>query len=269
MKININITRLSIGLKAFFFEYRKDVKTILLVIFAWFIVTNIYPTSVLYQYFLAEDPKSVMSQLTEKLIAGNYKFTRQISFLPILFLLLIIYNFISNQRSRVSRNLLPLSPWENCLTITIGSIVITLLTFIEIYLLDAAITQLYRSLFYTETLAILQQKGQLYPYVTVYSYFEQIPYNFYKTTGTNILNLFLIVTIGLLSFKNQNFLKFSIIVLLIGFIILFSWYSSTRTYNQGISILPNGSFLFQYLYQFLHLSLGLWIIKNLFQENQV
>ncbi|MCS3554966.1 MULTISPECIES: hypothetical protein [unclassified Sphingobacterium] len=269
MKMNISIARLSIGLKAFFFEYRKDIKTILLIVLAWFIVTNIYPTSVLYQYFLAEDPKSVMPQLAEKLVFGNYAFTRQITFLPILFLLLIIYNFISNQTSRVSRNLLPLSPWENCLALTIGSIGITLLIFIEIYLLDAATTQLYRSLFYKETLAILQQKGQLYPYITTFSYFEQIPYNFYKTTGTSIFNLFLIFTIGLLYFKNQSFLKLFIIILLVGFIMIFTWYSSSRTYNQGISILPNGSFLFQYFYQFLYFTLGLWIIKNLFQENQV
>lgn len=269
MKMNISIARLSIGLKAFFFEYRKDIKTILLIVLAWFIVTNIYPTSVLYQYFLAEDPKSLMPQLAEKLVFGNYAFTRQITFLPILFLLLIIYNFISNQTSRVSRNLLPLSPWENCLTLTIGSIGITLITFIEIYLLDAAITQLYRSLFYSETFFILQQKGQLYPYITIYSYFEQIPYDYYKNTGINMLNLFLIFTISLLYFKNQSFLKLSIIVLLIGLLIMIIWLSADRTYNKDISILPNGLFLFQYLYQFLYLCLGLWIIKNLFQENQV
>lgn len=269
MKTTFNFTRLGIGLREFYYLYRKDFRTMALLVFILAILGNLYPTSIFYEHIMRDSKETLSIDTAFKLISGKSVTFKQLIFIPGLLVIPVIFQYIKRIRTIVSRNLLPLSAWENTMVPILGTFVMLLVLFSEIYLLDTAIAQIYRQIFFKDAMELLAQNGQLYPYMDPYAYFNPIPLSFYLFSFSKLIVISIVVMIGLLSIWKINFLGLVGIFALIGGIYLVNMWLSVRTYNSDITALTYGSSMIQMIYQLFLLIIGLYTIKQLFKEGQV
>lgn len=268
MKTTFNLTRLGIGLQEFYYLYWKDFRTMALLVLIFAIVGNLYPTSIFYEFILGDSKENLSIETAYMLISGKSVTMRQLMFIPMLLTVPILYQFIKRIRTTISRNLLPLSSWENTLIPILGTLGILLTLSLEIYLLDTIITQIYRWLFYDDAMLLIAQDGQLYPYIAPYAYFNPIPLSLYLFSFNKLIVIIIVVMIGLLSIWEMSFLKLAGLCVLVVGIYLVNFWLSVRTYNLSITTIDYGNSVIQSIYQICLIILSLYIIKHLFKESQ-
>lgn len=269
MKTTFNLSRLRVGLAEFYYLYWKDFRTMALLVFIFAIVGNLYPTSIFYEFILRDSKENLSIDTAYRLISGKSVTMRQLMFIPMLLTVPILYQFIKRIRTTISRNLLPLSSWENTLIPILATVGMLLILSLEIYLLDTTITQIYRKIFYEDAMQLLAQDGQLYPYIDPYAYFNHIPLSLYQFSLNKLIVTIMVVMIGLLSIWEMSFLRLAGLCVLIAGIYLVNWWLSLRTYNLCITAIDYGNNVMQYIYQICLFIISLYIIKHLFKESQV
>lgn len=269
MKTTFNLSRLRVGLQEFYYLSCKDFRTMALLVLILAMVSNLYPTSIFYEFITRDSNDSLSIDTAYRLISGKSVTMRRLMFVPMLLTIPILYQFIKRVRTKVSRNLIPFSNWENTLIPILGTIAILFVLFVEIFVLDTAFTQTYRWLFYDDAMRLLAQDGQLYPYIDPYAYFNFLPLSHYVSSFNNFFVISLIVLIGLLSIWKISFLRLMGLFILVGGIYLANMLLSIRTYNKAMITFENSIGIPQFVYNACLLIISLYIIKHLFKESQV
>ncbi|MGE8291394.1 MAG: hypothetical protein ACN6ON_06945 [Sphingobacterium sp.] len=269
MKTPFNLSRLRVGLAEFYYLYRKNFRTMALLVLILAIVCNFYLSKILFDFMMRDGKESLSIATAHQLIGGKLIIMRQLMFAPMLLTIPILYQFIKRVRTKVSRNLMPFSKWENTLIPILGTIAILFVLSVEIFLLDTAFTQTYRWLFYDDAMRLLAQDGQLYPYIERYSYFNFFPLSHYLSSFNNFFVISLIVMIVLLSIWKLSFLRLMGLFLLVGGIYLANFWISFRTYNWIMIAIENNNGIPQFICNIGLLIISLYIIKHLFKESQV
>jgi len=269
MKTTFNLTRLGIGLQEFYYLYWKDFRTMALLVLIFAIVGNLYPTSIFYEFILRDSKENLSIDTAYKLISGKSVTMRQLMFIPMLLTVPVLYQFIKRIRTTISRNLLPLSSWENTLIPILATLGILLTLSLEIYLLDTIITQIYHWLFYDDAMRLIAQDGQLYPYIDPYAYFNHIPLSLYLFSFNKLIVIIIVIMIGLLSIWEMRFLKLAGLCVFVAGIYLANFWISFRTYNRAMITFENSIGIPQFIYNVCLLIISLYIIKHLFKESQV
>ena len=268
MKTTINFNRLWLGLQEFYRLYNKGLMVTLSLILIYYLILLLYPKGALYTHLFGKQGGLSIRE-AQNLITAKEIYLRQLPIFTVLFVFWIINNYIKRFKSNVSRNLLPLSAWDNTLILIIGSVGITVILFFAIYSIDAGITQLYRRFFYEDAMRLLAKEGQLYPYIAPYSNFNQIPFSFFQILFNQTMICYILFTAGMLWLKDNNIFFLVFLAALVGLFYLLNVWFIGRSYNAAVDVLEIGFRPLQLIYQAFLLLLGLYLIRSLFRENEV